>query len=72
MKKIKELWNRIFNQWTPWVLEVKDFRYLKTISIFPISGIENPIEQQYVTVDIYTKTNRYTGKKKRKYVEKKA
>lgn len=71
MKKIKDIWNRIFNQWTPWVLEAKNVPYVKTTIASPMLG-GYPIEQKSVIVDIYTKINRYTGKKKRKYVEKKA
>lgn len=70
MKKIKEIWNSIFNRWTPWELLVKDMQYIKTTYSSPIFG-GYLIDQKSVTVDVYVKKNRYTGKLKRKFVEKK-
>jgi hypothetical protein len=70
MKKIKELWNRIFKRWTPWVIVGENCCYIKITESAPIFG-SYPIERKTILVDIYKKTNIYTGEIKTKYVEKK-
>ena len=65
---IKNLYNRIFNRWTKWELYEANKRYEKWF-INPMLGYQSP--RVWVTVDVYVKTNKYTGLKKYKKVEKK-
>lgn len=64
------LYDRIFNKWSDWKLIATDVSYLKSVDT---SGIfsDHTVEQKSVIVDIYEKTHKFTGRVKRKYIEKK-
>ena len=64
---MKKLFYRIFNRWTKWEIYKSDLSYEKTL-VNNVTGWET--KPTKVLVDIYEKTNKYTGLKKYKKVEK--
>ena len=60
----KKIYNRLFNKWTKWeLIEERTTRYQVTRN--PILGT---VSTGNVLVNVYRKTNKYTGKVKTKYV----
>ena len=67
MKLLNNIYNRIFNRWTKWEIYKEDIPYIRT-QYNPITGWQSGEDR--VLVDIYVKTNNYTGLKKYKRVVK--
>ena len=60
---------RIFNRWTKWELYKSDEPYIKVTYCSPLLG-NYEINRDNVLIDIYVKTNKFTGLKKYKRVVK--
>lgn len=67
MNIISKIYNRIFNRWTKWEIYKEDVPYIRT-QYNAITGWQSGEDR--VLVDIYVKTNNYTGLKKYKRVVK--
>lgn len=67
MKIIKNIINFLFCRWTKWGIYREDLLY-DMVKANPITGWESSSER--VLVDVYVKTNKYSGLKKYKQVIK--
>lgn len=64
---IKDIFDRVFNRWTKWEIYKSELPYLKTQTNLLTGEESKPVS---VIVDIYEKTNKFTGIKKYKKVVK--
>lgn len=69
MEKMSLL-DRLFNRWTKWELYEEDVPYKKETYCSPLLG-NYKIHEAKVIMDIYVKTNKFTGIQKFKKVVKK-
>jgi hypothetical protein len=63
------VWERLFCRWTKWELHKSDVSYIQATYQSPILGNEK-IGEDRVLVDIYVRTNKFSGLKKYKRVVK--
>lgn len=66
---ICNFFERIFNRWTKWELYQEDKSYYKVTYSSVIMG-NYEIDRVKILVDIYSKTNKFTGLKKYKKIIK--